>query len=191
MIQAAAIFLVIAGAARQDDDPYESALAAAIHHFASEGELDHLRAIVERHPRLVDARAASDPARKPTGASGYTALHRAADRGRAEVAEYLLGRGADVNAADGAGWTPLHVAARAGRLDVVKLLVSRGADVGARTAPVPETSSNSLPGSAGRAPGVEAEPPVKYPAVPGRTALEWAAAMKREDVVEYLESVGK
>jgi len=62
-------------------------------------------------------------------ALGQTPLHRAASGGRADVAEMLIKRGADVNARE--GWlaqTPLHWAAISGHADVVKLLLENDAD---------------------------------------------------------------
>src|SRR5262249_44263604 len=122
----------------KDADPYESALAAAIHHFAREGNLEHVKAILDRHPRLVDTLEPFPEGHKPYSTEGYTPLHWAARSDRAAVAEYLIGRGAKVNADDGSGWTPLHLAAQQGHLDVVKLLVAHGANVNARTEAVRE-----------------------------------------------------
>jgi ankyrin repeat protein len=48
--------------------------------------------------------------------------------GRTKVAELLLGRGADVNAADDSKLTPLHYAAWGGHVELVKLLVARKAN---------------------------------------------------------------
>ncbi|MBU0515627.1 MAG: ankyrin repeat domain-containing protein [Proteobacteria bacterium] len=64
---------------------------------------------------------------------GETALHLAAQYGRARIARLLLGRGARVDLRDHTGWTPLHWAAAGGHLAVAELLVGRGAAVNART----------------------------------------------------------
>jgi Ankyrin repeats (many copies) len=192
MLYATIILLLLAGELQsQVADPYESALVAAIHHFAREGELDHLEAILEKHPGLVDVAEPFPPGHKPYSTEGYTPLDWAAVRGHAAVAKYLIRRGANVNAADGAGWTPLHLAAQKGHLELVKLLVKSGADVEAKTAAIPESSSDSQPGSSPVAPGEPARIPVKYPAIPSRTALDWADAMKHANVVEYLKSLKK
>lgn len=53
-------------------------------------------------------------------------------RNHRKVAELLLERGADVNAADTLFNTPLHLAALVDNQEVVKLLIERGADVNAR-----------------------------------------------------------
>jgi truncated hemoglobin YjbI len=66
----------------------------------------------------------------PSGAKRCTALHLAARRGNAEVAEALLGCGADMNARDTAGDTPLQRAKNCRKANVASLLLSRGADAG-------------------------------------------------------------
>jgi ankyrin repeat protein len=184
------LLLLVAAAPSRAADTYESALIAAVHHFAREGSLDHLRAILDRHPNLVDALEPIPPVHKPFGTEGYTPLAWAARSGNTPVAAYLIGRGAKVNAADGLGWTPLHLGALAGHLDVVKLLVENGADTGAKTAAIPE-SSGVLPGSPPSVPGSPAEPPKTYPAIPARTPLEWAVEKKQAEVVAYLRSLKK
>ena len=49
------------------------------------------------------------------------------------TAEYLLARGADVNAKSADGLTPLHYAAGAGNTVVVGILLKAGADPNARS----------------------------------------------------------
>jgi hypothetical protein len=61
-------------------------------------------------------------------------LHRAAQRGDKEAAEYFLAHGADVNAKDPKqGRTPLRLAAEAGHMDVFKVLLDYNADINAKT----------------------------------------------------------
>jgi ankyrin repeat protein len=59
---------------------------------------------------------------------------RAAFKGRADAVRDLLGRGADVDAADAEGYTALHCAAEAGRAGVVDVLLRHGANAKATTA---------------------------------------------------------
>jgi len=47
------------------------------------------------------------------------------------VVGLLIGRGADVNAADANGWCPLHLAAANNNLDAINALIAQGADVAA------------------------------------------------------------
>lgn len=64
-----------------------------------------------------------------------TPLCQAVEHGFAEVVEYLISVGADVNFRDYYGLTPLHFAADSYSLDTVKALVAGGADVNARSRP--------------------------------------------------------
>jgi SMI1/KNR4 family protein SUKH-1/ankyrin repeat protein len=57
---------------------------------------------------------------------GRTVLHHATNRERVKAAEYLIHRGADVNAVDNAGFTGLHLTTSS---DVTKLLLTAGAEV--------------------------------------------------------------
>ncbi|XP_063568681.1 protein TANC1 isoform X9 [Pongo abelii] len=60
---------------------------------------------------------------------GETALTAAAGRGKLEVCELLLGRGAAVSRTNRRGVPPLFCAARQGHWQIVRLLLERGCDV--------------------------------------------------------------
>lgn len=60
-----------------------------------------------------------------------TLLHVAAFRGDLRAIQFLLDKGADVNAKAADGHTPLHLAAVANHVDVIKLLLEYHADVNA------------------------------------------------------------
>jgi ankyrin repeat protein len=65
---------------------------------------------------------------------GMSALHWAADRGDAELADMLIYAGANISAVTRIGqYTPLHLAAKAGSPAVAKALIKGGADVNAKT----------------------------------------------------------
>jgi len=123
------LFLMTVGLSPEETDSYESALIAAVHRFARDGELHHLKAILEKHPRFVDLPERFRQPHKPTAADAFAPLHQAAFHGRDKVAAYLLHRGANVNVADGFSRTPLHIAANWGHLSIVKLLLKHGAKV--------------------------------------------------------------
>lgn len=93
--------------------------------YAEDGELEKVKSILDRHPELVNAR----------WEYGWTALHRAAVFGHADVVGFLLARGADIAAKDLLGKTPLHSAASGGKenLAALHLLVSSGAPINARS----------------------------------------------------------
>ena len=63
---------------------------------------------------------------------GKTALHRAAERGRADLIPALIAAGADVGATDRIGYTALHRAAAGGEVAAMEALIAGGADVDAR-----------------------------------------------------------
>ena len=82
-------------------------------------------AAIERHLASGATVDALDPEH------GGTPLMWAAATGRAEAMELLIGRGADVNAADSEGGTALHAAAFLGHEKAVELLIRSGANVNA------------------------------------------------------------
>src|SRR5215475_13895600 len=88
-------------------DPFRDALVESIHHFAADGKLAHLKAILDEYPKLLDAKR-DQQLGKPSHGDGYTPLQTAARRGRAEVVAFLIKKGADINVTDGYGYTPLH-----------------------------------------------------------------------------------
>lgn len=64
---------------------------------------------------------------------GWPPLVYAAFGGHLDVVAYLLGKGADINAASEGGMTALMAAARNGHLPVVRALLAGGADMEKRT----------------------------------------------------------
>jgi cytohesin len=67
------------------------------------------------------------------GVDRETALHFAVYGNRKAMVEYLLRKGANVEARNGSGQTPLHGAAWKGFLDIAKVLLAAGANMEART----------------------------------------------------------
>ena len=161
---------------------YRDALVGSLHGFAEGGDLIAVKGILESHPELINARRVFPQAHKPMRTDGFSLLHRAAGQGRGEIVTYLIGMGADVNAADAMGWTPLHLAAQKGSLPTVKQLVTHGALVDAATKAV-AASFEVPPCSA------EGTPPCELPAVPSLTPLDLARAGKHAELVAYLTAV--
>ena len=64
---------------------------------------------------------------------GRTLLHNAvSSRGRKEIVELLINKGANVNSKDVFGVTPLHLAALGGKTEIAKILIEKGANINAR-----------------------------------------------------------
>jgi len=90
---------------------------------ASRGDINAVRALLKQGADVNTPRA-----------DGMTALHWAAERGDAAMAEMLIYAGANVSAGTRIGqYTPLHVASRAGNAVVVRALLKAGANPAART----------------------------------------------------------
>lgn len=95
--------------------------AHEIHHAAFMGDLVKLKMILEIDPQLVYAR----------NIRGNTPLHCAAFCGRINAAEYLLARGANVNAVNKKGKEPIHCATYGRKIKSVAFLLSQGANINA------------------------------------------------------------
>ena len=126
---------------------------------------------------------------------GMTALHWAAERGHAELAEMLLYAGAVVEPVTRiGGYTPLHIAARTGSGSVALLLLDAGADPAA-TASGTGTTPLHLAAAAGSAPLLTAL--IERGADPnaredgwGQTPLMFAASANRADAIRALLAAG-
>lgn len=109
---------------------------------------------------------------------GVTPLALAAENASAAMVEKLLKAGANPNLAQVSGQTPLMTAARTGSVDVVKLLLGGTPDL--KVGP----TSSAVPGPTSRA-NVNASINAS-----GQTALMWAVAERRRDVVRLLIDAG-
>jgi len=85
------VFMLLLASMSLADDRTDLSLAIR------QGNLAAVRRIVEKNPALVTS--ADD--------AGFTPLHIAATAGRVDIVDYLLGRGADIEARTAGGQTPL------------------------------------------------------------------------------------
>jgi ankyrin repeat protein/L-ascorbate metabolism protein UlaG (beta-lactamase superfamily) len=96
--------------------------AGEIHDAIVQSDKSKIESLLAENPELIDSK----------DRSGLTPLFIALDRGRNNLASYLLNKGADPNLKGYLNRTYLHMAARSGNLTVANLLIGKGADVNAK-----------------------------------------------------------
>jgi ankyrin repeat protein len=94
-------------------------LAQHIFEVVKKGDLEQVKAILEKNPELVDARGEND----------RTPLMQAALSRQYAVFRFLVEKGADVNLRNKGGYCPLHVVAIRGERELVDLIISKGAEI--------------------------------------------------------------
>jgi uncharacterized protein len=104
----------------------EKGATLELHEAVAAGNLNRVKQMVEAEPRLA----------KGYSPDGFPVLALAAAFGHEDVARYLLGKGAELNAAatNATGYTALTGAVAAGHTSVAKWLAENGADVNYRYA---------------------------------------------------------
>jgi len=145
---------------------------------AYKGDLAKVRSFVEQGID-VDSR----------DSEGRTALYYAAIQGKRDVVEFLLSRGANVNAKDkDVAFMPLHHAVGGGHKDVVELLIAKGADVNAKDKYGWTPLDSSVYGGNTDIPEllIEAGANVNSRYGWGQTPLIWAAQEGHRPVVQLL-----
>ena len=115
--------------------PTNPRTAFALHHASALGDVDEVMRLLKgcdtAHMRNCNQTAKGvDPDAKES-AFFKTALHRAAEHDRYDVAVELIKHNASVNVTDKQYWTPLHKTAEKGWLEFSRLLLTSDADVGA------------------------------------------------------------
>ena len=90
-------------------------------HAAHTGKMDKIRGLVIEEKIHPDFRVKVDY-------MSWTPLIAASYTGKADVIDYLVAHGADVNYKDGEGFTPIYTAARENNPDIVKILLDYGAN---------------------------------------------------------------
>ena len=117
------IVLLAASLTAQENNAKPSA-AEEIHAAAVAGDLSRVRALLEADPALLES----------NDYLGFTPLHRACYARQAAVANYLIDKGANVNARDYFQMTPLHRASFVAGQDLalIQRLIDKGAEVNAQ-----------------------------------------------------------
>ncbi|MCK4753354.1 MAG: ankyrin repeat domain-containing protein [Planctomycetes bacterium] len=97
-------------------EPY---VGPEIHLAAMQGDIETVRSILSEKPKLFTQ----------TDKYGNSPLHLAAYKGHAEVVQFLILQGTDVNVRNNFGGTALLVGSYADETEVVKILIANKADV--------------------------------------------------------------
>jgi len=90
--------------------------------YISNDDLNRVISVVTRDPRILES----------FDLEGNSPLHRAADRGRFDIVEYLLSRDADVNRPNSREQSPLFTAVVGQQLQICEALIRRGGRLNAR-----------------------------------------------------------
>ena len=106
---------------------------APLHAAAAQGHTNVVRYMLDNRVDIEQPRESFHPHDTMTknfaGSAGATALWLACGSGHASTVQFLLARGARVDAADDARMTPLHAACGAGHDEVAHLLLDNGASI--------------------------------------------------------------
>jgi ankyrin repeat protein len=155
-----------------------------LHEAAALGQLERVKELVENEPSQA----------KSYSPDGFPVMALAAAFGHLEVAEYLFGKGADVNAAatNGTGYNALTGAVASGHITIVSWLLANGADpnyrYGAGYSPLLTAAANGHLGilSILLAGGADLHAKTND----GKTALGFAQQRGHAEVTEFLRSHG-
>jgi hypothetical protein len=79
-------------------------------------------------PAILEELLAAGATLDVVNVDGFGLVHAAAETNRAEIIQWLIQRGLDVEARSGRGLTPLHVACGLGHVDAARALIAAGAD---------------------------------------------------------------
>jgi ankyrin repeat protein len=159
-------------------------ISLELHEAAAAGQLARVKQIVEKDSALT----------KSYSPDGFPVFALPAAFGHLEVAEYLLGKGADVNAAatNGTGYNALTGAVASGHTAIVAWLLANGADpnyrYGAGYSPLLTAAANGHLGivSILLASGADLHAKTND----GKTALKFAEERNHTEVAEFLRSQG-
>lgn len=159
-----------------------SVFAQNIFDAIGNGNLKGVKTIVEKDSKIL----------KSQNQRGLYPLHVAASSGKPEITEYLIAKGADLNARDNRKRTALLLAAVAGQEKTAKILISKGADVNLSMnngwSPLHFAASRGFPRIVGMLIDNDAEIDTKDSR--GTTPLYWAVDSNQEEAALVLVKKG-
>ena len=125
--QSAVLLAVYSGQRNVLDFLLSQNLTLELHEAAATGKLTNVQQIVESSPALANS----------FSPDGFPIAALAAFLGHLDVTEYLISKGADVNAisTNGTGYTALTGAVASGQTNIVAYLLQHGADANYRYGP--------------------------------------------------------
>jgi ankyrin repeat protein len=162
----------------------ENGAMLELHEAAAAGNLPRVKETVGANPELA----------KNYSPDGFPVLALAAAFGHKEVAQYLRGKGAEINAVatNGTAYTALTGAVANGHAAVVKWLAQNGADVNYRYAkghsPMLEAVANGRLDIVKILVAHGADPHARTD--DGKTALAFAQERGHNEVAKYLQELG-
>jgi ankyrin repeat protein len=182
--QSAVLLAVYTGRTEIRDLLLARGVALELHEAAAAGQLARVKQIVDQNQALA----------KSFSPDGFPVFALPAVFGHLEVAEYLLGKGADVNAAatNGTGYNALTGAVASGHTAIVAWLLANGADPNYRYAagysPLLTAAANGHLGivSLLLASGADLHAKTND----GKTALSFAQERGHAEVTEFLRTHG-
>jgi uncharacterized protein len=155
-----------------------------LHEAAAAGSLPRVKELVEREPGLASSYSPD----------GFPVMALAAAFGHEDVARYLHGKGAEINAVatNGTGYTALTGAVASSHAALAKWLVENGADVNYRYAkghsPLLEAAANGKLEIVKMLVEHGADPQMRTDG--GKNALNFAEERDHKEVTDYLRVVG-
>ena len=101
---------------------YPKNLETNIFIACEEGKLSSVQCLIEKEKVNPDI----------TNENGFSPIHFASRNGHLSIVEYLISKGANIEAKDKYGRTPLHYACQEKHLQIVEYLISNGANIKAK-----------------------------------------------------------
>jgi len=157
------------------------------------GDLERLKALVQRQPDLLEMRFKIPVTReRHYWPLGGTALHWAVVTGDEALLDFLLSRKVNVDPCDRNGWTPLHTAVWTAQRAIIKRLIAAGVNLNATTdnghTPLHFAAMRNYRDAATAL--LEADTRIDLADMNGRTPMDWAVLKKAESIIELLVTHG-